>query len=102
MSAERIAELCGLLDLAWRACLRDNELGADELPFVRFIADEAADMPDEPGGLLAREYLALRDGKPWPPAADDDDGWCETCHGTGEGQHEGLSCNVCNGKGFHS
>ena len=30
---------------------------------------------------------------------DEDDGYCTTCAGTGEGQYDGASCSACGGKG---
>jgi len=30
---------------------------------------------------------------------DDDFVFCNTCNGTGEGMHEGLTCPVCHGEG---
>lgn len=30
---------------------------------------------------------------------EDDEGYCTTCAGTGEGQYDGASCRACGGKG---
>lgn len=29
-----------------------------------------------------------------------DDGFCEDCRGTGEGQFEGVGCSSCRGRGY--
>jgi DnaJ-class molecular chaperone len=31
---------------------------------------------------------------------DNDDDYCSSCDGTGEGQWDGLSCSTCKGKGY--
>lgn len=31
---------------------------------------------------------------------EEDDGYCYTCAGTGEGQYDGSSCSACGGKGY--
>jgi len=33
------------------------------------------------------------------PSDDEDDGFCHTCSGTGEGLYDGSRCRMCNGRG---
>lgn len=43
------------------------------------------------------EQIVEEDGNSDP---DDDDGYCTSCAGTGEGMWDGASCSVCRGRGF--
>lgn len=40
----------------------------------------------------------------YDPAEDasEDDGYCPTCAGTGEGQYDGQRCSDCKGKGYRT
>jgi len=45
-----------------------------------------------------KHYLQGYD--PATDAPEEDDGYCPTCAGTGEGQYDGSSCSDCKGRGY--